>query len=139
METCQARFTLKNPNSKTTDASFGGSIQIHRIRFVNSFCSSIEIRIKTENGFKRVTCITFGRHSRGFNKTHLIEFKPPLNGSLLRFIVTPIDAFYGDGGVSNLKVFRSSAIPQKSLLAALSAGPILNGDSWKLLQQIYEP
>jgi len=72
METCQARFTLKSPNSKTTDASFGGNIQIHRIRFVNNFCSSIDVRIKTDNGFKRVTFISFGKQKMGFNRSHII-------------------------------------------------------------------
>ena len=61
METCLARFAVKNPNSKTTDVSFGGIIQIQRLRFVNKFSSKIEIRLKTENGFKKVANLTTQR------------------------------------------------------------------------------
>jgi len=138
METCYARFNLKNSNPNTIDASFGGNIQIHRLSFVNSFCSSIDIRIKTENGFKKVAHYKFGRTKMGFNKCHLLEFKPPVSGSLVRFIISSMDEFYGVGTITNLKVTRSSAIPQKSLLASFSDSTnILNEDGWKILEKFY--
>lgn len=138
METSQARFALKKTNKNTVDASFGGNIQIHRIQFLNGFCSSIDIRIKTEDGIKRVTKMCFGTRRMGYNRCHLIEFNPPVYGSLLRFIVSPVDSFYGDGEINNLKVYRSSAIPQKALLATCELDEHFQSpNNWTLLEKVY--
>ena len=61
MDTCIARFAVKSPNKNTTDVTFGGTIQIHRLKFVNKFSSKLEIRLKTENGYKRVANFTTQR------------------------------------------------------------------------------
>ena len=130
-----ASFTTKTSSDGTVDASFGASIEIYSISFVDNNCSSVTVKLKTDSGFKNIARLTFTNSFQN-KKRHQLLFRNPVKGSIVRFATTSNDKIMYPPGVTNIRVIRASQKPQKALLHETRDG--LNRTGWAVIDKLME-
>lgn len=130
-----ASFTTKTSSDGTVDASFGASIGIYSVSFVDNNCSSVTVKLKTDTGFINVARLTF-KNSFQNKKRHQLIFRNPVKGSIIRFSTTSDDKIMYPPGVTNIRVIRASQKPQKALLHETRDG--LNRTGWSVIDKLVE-